>query len=180
MINKNKKVNLIWKKVETRWPAAICVEILSFNTIKDKMEDFLTEKGVFPQAFSHFGLVVNNIERSIEVLKMYDRSSSGELVKDWVEAYRVNVGRIMFDDKELEFIAPEGESFFNTFLKEQGERLHHLAFQVNDVESCLEKLKAQGFKAIGNGPRSGSHGKIVFLMPGLLGEIYIELFQKYK
>jgi methylmalonyl-CoA epimerase len=180
MVNKMEEVNLIWKKIETQWPVPCCIEQVSFNTIKDKMEKFLFKKEIFPQAFSHFGFVVNNIEGSIKILKKFDGRYSGKIIKDWVEAFRVYVGRIIFNNKELEFIAPEGESFFNVFLKEEGEGLHHLAFQVNDVKSCLEKLKAYGVELIDKEPRSGSHGEIVFLMPGLFGKMCIELCQKHE
>ena len=179
-VNKNKKVSSSWKKVETCWPALSNRENISFNTIKGKMGEFLIKREVFPRAFSHFGFVVNNIEKSIEILKKFDRRCSIKLTKEWVEAYKVYVGRIILSGKELEFIEPVGESFFNTFLSEKGEGLHHLAFQVNKIDDCFKKLKTQGVELIDKEPRSGSHGKVVFLIPGLIGKMCIELFQKYK
>lgn len=184
MINKNNNIKSIWKKVEAQWPAKLPVsdftESTNFNALKNKLENFLLERGVNVQSFSHFGFVVSSIERSVEVLKMFDRRSSGKLARDWVEAYKVYVGRIMFNDRELEFIEPKGESFFNVFLKGEGEGLHHLAFQVNDIESCFKKLKKNGIEATDEKPRLGSHGKVAFFMPGLFGSMYIELFQEYK
>lgn len=90
------------------------------------------------------------------------------------------MGRIIFNDKELEFIEPVGESFFNTFLKEKGEGLHHLAFQINDIYECFGKLKTKGVEAVDNEPSYGSHGKVAFFMTGLFGNIFIELFQENK
>jgi len=180
MEKSNKKVSSIWKKIETCWPALCGRESISFNTIKDKMGEFLIKREVFPEVFSHFGFVVNNIEKSIEVLKKFDRRYSIKLKKELVEAYKVYVGRIIFNGKELEFIEPAGESFFNIFLSEKGEGLHHLAFEVDKIDDCLKKLKAQGVELIDKEPRSGSHGKVVFLIPGLIGKMCIELFQKYK
>ncbi|MBM3708043.1 MAG: hypothetical protein FJW69_06860 [Actinobacteria bacterium] len=180
MINKNKKVNTVWKKVEARWPVYAYREQINFNAIKDKVEDFLNKKEVFPETFSHFGFVVKSIEKSMEILEILEKKSLGKLKKGWVEAYKVYVGRIMLDDKEIEFIEPAGESFFYKFLKEEGEGLHHLAFQVNNVKSCFKKLKKKGVETIDKEPRCGSHGKVAFFRPGLFDSMCIELFQKYK
>ena len=183
MTDKIKKITSIWDKVEARWPAHLPVsdsaEPSNFNTLKERMENFLIEREVAVQGFSHFGFVVNSIESSVDILKKYDRENSGELKKVWVEAYSVYVGRIIFDGKELEFISPVGKSFFKTFLSEEGEGFHHIAFEVDNIDSCLGRLKTQGVKSIDKEPLSGSHGKIAFLIPGLFGKMCIELFQKY-
>jgi methylmalonyl-CoA epimerase len=175
-----KKIS-IWDKLVTHLPVHGCIQYVGFNTIKEEIEEFLIVKEVFPQAFSHFGFVVSSIDSSIDNLKTFDSKISGPIIRDWVKAYKVYVGRIMFGDRELEFIEPKGESFFSVFLKEKGEGLQHLAFQVNDIEGCFEKLKKNGVEAIDKEPSSGSHGKIAFFnKPRLLGSVYIELFQEYK
>lgn len=179
-VKRDKDVTLLWEKVEDCWPVSRGTGRISFTTIRQKMERFLIVREVYPQAFSHFGLVVNSIEASIEALSEPDRISSSVLKRDWVEAYAVYVARSTLEGRELEFIEPVGESFFYTFLKEEGEGLHHLAFHVNDIQNCLEKLKADKVELIDKEPRSGSHGKIAFLLPGLFGRMCIELCQKQK
>jgi methylmalonyl-CoA/ethylmalonyl-CoA epimerase len=183
MINKANKTSLIWEKVQEYWPAPLpdseYSEPLSFNMLKEKMENFLIEMGVAVQGFSHFGLVVNSIEGSVDILKKYDRGNFNDLKKVWVDAYLVHIGRIIFDGKELEFISPAGKSFFKTFLNEEGEGLHHIAFEVDNIDNHLERLKTHGVELIDKEPRCGSHGKVAFLMPGLFGRMCIELFQKY-
>ena len=106
----------IWNKIEANWPVLINRENLSFSIIKDKMEEFLIKKEIFPQAFGHFGIIVRNIEKSIEVIKKFDRRFSIKLIKEWVEGYKVYVGSIICNGIELELIEPIGESFFSTFL----------------------------------------------------------------
>jgi len=175
-----KKMISIWDKLLIHLPAHGCILYVGFNTIKEEIEEFLITKEVLPQAFSHFGFVVSNIDSSIDVLKTFDSEISDTIIRDWVEAYKVYVGRIMLSDRELEFIEPKGNSFFDMFLKEKGEGLHHLAFRVNDIESCFEKLKKNKVEAIDSEPLSGSHGKVAFFKPGLFGSAYIELFQENK
>ncbi len=177
MAKKIEKPNLIWEKIETQWSVPRCIEKISFDAIEEKMGIFLLKNQIYPQALSHFGFVVKSIEQSIKILKKYNLKYSSKLIKDWVKSYRVYVGRIIFYDKELEFIEPKGESFFNKFLEEEGESLHHLAFIVNNIEVCLKKLKAHGVELIDKEPRSGSHGKVIFLMPRLFGNMCIELCQ---
>jgi len=184
MVKKNNNIKSIWEKVEKQWPVKLPVsnssESINYNTLKNNLESFLLERKVAAKSFSHFGFVVKSIDSSIDIVKTFDNKISGKLIKDWVESYKVYVGRIMFGDSELEFIEPKGESFFDMFLKEKGEGLHHLAFRVSDIESCFEKLKKNGVETIDSKPRSGSHGKVAFFKPGLSGSIHIELFQEYK
>ncbi len=180
MIYQHKNVISTWKKIEDYWPVSGYQGKVDFEIFKDKTEEFLIKKEVFPQAFSHYGFVAYSIERFFRVIKKFDAGYSAKIIKDWVEAYKVYVGRILLNGKELELIEPVGESFFYTFLKEEGECLHHLSFYINDIEDCFEKLKAQGVEIIDKEPRLGSHGKIVFLMPKLFGKICIELCEEYK
>jgi methylmalonyl-CoA/ethylmalonyl-CoA epimerase len=183
MADKIKKITSMWDKVEECWPVKLPVsnypEPSNFNLLKEKMENFLIEREITVQGFSHFGFVVYSIEGSVDILKKYDGEKAGELKKVWVEAYSVYVGRIIFDGKELEFISPVGDSFFKTFLNEEGEGFHHIAFKVGNINSCLGRLKTYGVESIDKEPLSGSHGKIAFLVPGLFGRMCIELFQKY-
>ena len=79
--------------------------------------------------------------------------------------------------KELELIEPVGASFFLDFLRNNGERLQHLGFLVEDIHRCLNKLKKSGVKLIDEKPRSGSHGEVAFLKPASFGQTYMELCQ---
>lgn len=168
----------IWEKVENRWPVFVGSEQRSFGSIRQGMEKFLVSHGVIPQDFSHYGLVVDSIRNHFRVLEEFGGIRTKELKIDWVEVYMVYVMRSMFEGNELEFIEPRGDSFLNKFLKEEREGLHHVGFFVNDIQDCLKKLKLEKVKLIDTEPRSGSHGKISFVLPNLFGQICIELCQK--
>lgn len=170
----------IWDKVAVHWPVYVGAGQVSFTTIRQEMENFLIVHEVFPQDFSHYGLVVRNIKTSLETLDETGEMISNEPKTDWVETYAVYVRRSMLGSKELEFVQPSGDSFFDRFLKENGEGLHHLAFVVSNIQSCLKKLKDDNVELIDKKPRFGSHGKVAFLSPGLFGRICIELCQEYN
>ena len=172
----------VWEKLENRWPVAGCSEHINFCTMKDKLEDILIEREVIPQAFGHFGFVVNNIKSSITALRTFNNCKNTDEIKiDWVEVFSLYVARTFFEGMELEFILPKGKNFFHTFLEKEGEHLHHLAFQVNNIDQSLEKLKSNGIKLINKKPESGAHGKVAFLIPSsIFCRIYIELYQVYE
>lgn len=169
----------IWKHIEDRWPAPTIGGLASFAGVKQEMESFLVARSVVPYAFSHFGVIVNDIKSSLAILSRFSGTNFGEAKVTWVEAYAVYVARCIVESKELELIQPmRKESLFYDFLNDGGERLHHVAFLVNDILNCFDRLKAKKVELIDKEPRTGSHGKIVFLSPGLVNRICIELCQK--
>jgi methylmalonyl-CoA/ethylmalonyl-CoA epimerase len=62
--------------------------------------------------------------------------------------------------------------------KKKGEGIHHIAFEVDDVGSILEKLKAEGVACIDKEPRPGAHDtKVAFTHPKSNYGILVELVQ---
>ena len=180
MRDNNKKATSIWQGVEVRWPVPGDKGGVGFAGVKEGMESFLAERGVLPYAFSHFGLIVNDIESSLVALGDLGAAEPEGVKSVWVEAYSVHVARCMVEGLELEFIQPAGKGMFCESLKGAGEGLHHLGFLVKDIQDCLERLDANKVELIDRTPRSGSHGRIAFLSPGLFAQTCIELCEKQK
>ena len=64
------------------------------------------------------------------------------------------------------------------FIEKRGEGVHHLAFDVEDIEAEIESLKNEGFELIDDIPKQGAdHKKIAFLHPKSSGGVLIELCQ---
>jgi methylmalonyl-CoA/ethylmalonyl-CoA epimerase len=64
------------------------------------------------------------------------------------------------------------------FLKKNGPGMHHIAYEVDDLEGALRKLEAQGVRLIDKEPRKGAHGtKIAFVHPKASGGVLTELCQ---
>ncbi|MGB0769725.1 MAG: methylmalonyl-CoA epimerase [Flavobacteriaceae bacterium] len=64
------------------------------------------------------------------------------------------------------------------FIEKRGEGVHHLAFDVEDLEAEIERLKNEGFELIDDIPKQGAdHKKIAFLHPKSSGGVLIELCQ---
>jgi len=123
----------------------------------------------------HIGVAVEEIEPALELYR--DRFeltvAHREIVSDQgVEAVLLDVG-----ENHVELLAPLGaDTPVGRFLAKQGPGLHHVAYQVSDIEATLQKLKQAGLALIDEQPRTGIRGsRVAFMHPrataGVLTEI---------
>jgi methylmalonyl-CoA/ethylmalonyl-CoA epimerase len=76
----------------------------------------------------------------------------------------------------LESTDPEGP--VGKFLQKRGPGIHHLAFEVDDVDAAVKELLAKGVRMIDQVPRMGAHGnRIAFLHPSETGGVLVEICQ---
>jgi methylmalonyl-CoA/ethylmalonyl-CoA epimerase len=123
----------------------------------------------------HIGVAVKEIDPALELYRdRFDLSlAHREVVEEQgVEAVLLDVG-----ENHVELLAPLGEDTpVGKFLARQGPGLHHVAYQVSDIEATLETLKQAGLELIDQEPRNGIRGsRVAFLHPrasmGVLTEI---------
>jgi hypothetical protein len=169
-----------WDRLEEVWPAALAGEKTGWAALRADMQVFLEAVGIHPLSFSHFGVVVADMEGALQWLRALRGDGNGlEVRVDQVEAYHVTVGRIALDGMELELLEPHGDSFFQVYLSEHGDGLHHVSFRVADAEGGLRLLSGRaGEVGWSDGkPREGSHGKVAFLQPRFSVPVCLELCQ---
>jgi methylmalonyl-CoA/ethylmalonyl-CoA epimerase len=78
---------------------------------------------------------------------------------------------------QWEVVEPTSDdSFLTRFLKQRGPGLHHVTFQVEDVEKAAEILRRRGIEPFG-GVRTGSTWKELFIHPRDSGGLLIQLFE---
>lgn len=167
-----------WGEIEKYWPAYAENRRCAFETIKQKTQLFLSALEIQTYLFSHYGLVVHDINQALETLNKFFPVKKEDVIKSRVAIYKVHVARCMVAGKELEFVAPSGPSFFNDFLNTSGEGLHHLSFYTPDMRASFAKLREHEAILLDTEPRQGSHGTILFFKPGRSASILIELCQK--
>lgn len=64
------------------------------------------------------------------------------------------------------------------YIEKKGEGIHHIAFDVEDIRSEIERLRGQGFTVLNETPKKGADGKLVaFLHPKTTNGVLIELCQ---
>ena len=79
----------------------------------------------------------------------------------------------------MELIQPtDPEGPIAAFMAKRGEGVHHVAYQVDDIEAKLAELKTAGGQLIDETPRSGAHGwRIAFIHPRACHGVLTELVQ---
>ena len=70
----------------------------------------------------------------------------------------------------------EEEGIITKFIEKKGEGLHHIAFEVADINEEMNRLKEQGFTLLHDQPKPGADNKLVcFLHPKHTNGVLIEL-----
>ena len=99
--------------------------------------------------------------------------------EEYVEDQRVNVVVLDAGGQRIELVEPAAEdSPLAGFLAKRGGGIHHLAWEVADVEAAIEHARAHGLRLIDEVPRPGAHGtRIAFLHPKSTGGVLMELVE---
>src|SRR5580765_6893130 len=105
----------------------------------------------------HIGVAVESID---EALKLYESAYAMQLVhrevvqEQGVEAVLLDVG-----ENHVELLQPLGEDTpVGKYLAKRGPGIHHVAYQVQDIDAELERLRAEGVELIDQSPRTGIRG----------------------
>ncbi|MCJ7569613.1 MAG: methylmalonyl-CoA epimerase, partial [Anaerolineales bacterium] len=80
---------------------------------------------------------------------------------------------------EIELVkSTSDESGVARYLKKRGPGIHHICFEVDDIEASLESLKASGVRLINSEPVIGTNGKrIAFVHPESAHGVLVELYE---
>ncbi|MFZ2050044.1 MAG: methylmalonyl-CoA epimerase [Solirubrobacteraceae bacterium] len=125
----------------------------------------------------HVGIAVEDLESSLQVWgeRMEMRLAHREVVQEQgVEAALLDVG-----EGHVELLYPLGpDTPVGKFLAKRGPGLHHVAYQVADIDETLVLLTAAGVPLIDQQPRIGIRGsRVAFLHPKGTGGVLTEIVQ---
>ena len=125
----------------------------------------------------HIAIVVRSIE---EALKVYRDALGLPLAHvQEVPEQKVKIAFLPIGDCEIELVEPTAaDSGVARFLEKRGEGLHHVCFEVEDIEAALRDLAAKGLRLIDRQPRQGAIGRVAFLHPKSAHGVLIELVEK--
>lgn len=128
-----------------------------------------------PEKISHIGIAVASIEEAApfyrDVLGMEFEGT------EVVAEQKVKVAFFAVGESRIELLEPTSDdSPVAKFLARNGPGVHHVAYQVDDLEQRLAALKAAGVRLIDETPRSGAHNtRIAFMHPKASGGVLTEL-----
>jgi methylmalonyl-CoA epimerase len=125
----------------------------------------------------HIGVAVEELEPALE---LYRDSFRMELAhREVVEAQGVEAVLLDVGENHVELLAPLGpDTPVGKFLARQGPGLHHVAYQVPDIDATLSSLREAGLELIDEQPRSGIRGsRVAFMHPRATGGVLTEIVQ---
>jgi len=128
----------------------------------------------------HIGIAVKDLEKAIETYSKILNSSCTK--REIVESEKVETAFFQTGESKVELLgATEPESVINTFIEKRGEGIHHVAFEVDDIHSEINRLKNEGFTLLNETPKKGADKKLVaFLHPKGNHGVLVELCQSFK
>lgn len=128
----------------------------------------------------HLGIAVKSIEKSARVYEALLGKPSFKT--EIVESEGVSTMFFQIGESKIELLeATKPDSPIAKFIEKKGEGIHHIAYDVNDIEVELERLKGEGFDLIHLTPKDGADNKrIAFLHPKSTGGVLVELCQEKR
>jgi len=125
----------------------------------------------------HLGIAVNSLE---ETLTSYEALLGKSYKEEIVESEFVRTVFIQVGESKIELLeATDERSAIAKFLEKNRQGFHHVAFEVDNIEKELERLKGEGFHLIHETPKDGADNKrIAFLHPKSTAGLLVELCQE--
>ena len=125
----------------------------------------------------HVGVAVEDLDAGIA---LYEKTYEMTLVhretvtEQGVEAVLLDVG-----ENHVELLRPLAEDTpVGKFLAKRGPGLHHVAYQVTDIEAALASLRDAGVRLLDETPRTGiRNSRVAFLHPKSSGGVLTEIVQ---
>ena len=128
----------------------------------------------------HIGIAVKDLETSN---LLFEKLFGAPAYKqEEVASEGVKTSFFMNGPNKIELLEATNEnSPIAKFIEKRGEGIHHIAFDVKDIVSEMERLKNEGFILINEVPKKGADNKLVaFLHPKTTNGVLIELCQEIE
>ena len=125
----------------------------------------------------HIGVAVEDLDAAIA---LHEGTYGMALVhREVVEEQGVEAVLLDVGENHVELLRPLSQDTpVGKFLAARGPGLHHVAYQVTDIEAVLKRLRAQGVRLIDETPRTGIRSsRVAFLHPKSSGGVLTEIVQ---
>ena len=123
---------------------------------------------------NHVAIAVSDIDDTLAFYREVFGAREAE-VED-IEDQAVRAALVRVGGSQLEFIQPtDPNGGVARFIERRGEGVHHIAFEVENLQERLDALAAHGVRLIDDAPREGLSGMIAFLHPRSTRGVLIEL-----
>lgn len=126
---------------------------------------------------NHIGIAVKSLDDTIPFYR--DNLGMALAGTEEVAEQKVRVAMLQVGESMIELLEPTSEdSPVAKFIEKNGTGIHHIAYEVTDIEAAIAKLVGDGVRMIDEKPRHGAHGtRIAFIHPKTSNGVLTELCQ---
>jgi methylmalonyl-CoA/ethylmalonyl-CoA epimerase len=144
----------------------------------------LMPTGEFPMGkrIDHIAIVVQDLDAALGVYRDLLGLPLERVEEVPAENVKVAFLSLSEGDGEIELVQPTADDTgIARFLAKRGEGMHHICFEVDDIEAAMTTIAASGLQVLEDKPRVGSQGrKYVFIHPKTAHGVLIELYERAK
>ena len=128
----------------------------------------------------HIGIAVKQLANSIPLFEKLLNSQCYKI--ETVETEQVNTAFFKLGSTKIELVeGVDPTGVIARYIDKKGEGIHHIAFEVADIETEMQRLKKEGFVLLSDKPRIGADNKLVcFLHPKETNGVLVELCMEIK
>jgi methylmalonyl-CoA/ethylmalonyl-CoA epimerase len=128
----------------------------------------------------HIGIAVKNLNNSNELFKKLFGKDHYKV--EAVASEGVSTSFFMLGETKIELLEATNEnSAIAKFIEKKGEGIHHIAYEVDNLDEEMVRLKKEGFELINTTPKDGADNKrICFLHPKTTNGVLVELCEEKK
>lgn len=125
----------------------------------------------------HIGIAVKDLQQSNELFTRLFGQPHYKIEEVASESVSTSFFRVGATKVEL-LEATDPDSPIAKFIARRGEGIHHIAFEVSDIEKEMQRLQSEGFQLLNEVPKRGADNKLVcFLHPKSSNGVLVELCQ---
>ncbi|MBA2611886.1 MAG: methylmalonyl-CoA epimerase [Bacteroidetes bacterium] len=128
----------------------------------------------------HIGIAVKNLNDSNALFKKLFGKDHYKV--EAVASEGVSTSFFMLGETKIELLEATSEnSAIAKFIEKKGEGIHHIAYEVDNLDAEMARLKHEGFELINPTPKDGADNKrICFLHPKTTNGVLVELCEEKK
>jgi len=128
----------------------------------------------------HIGIAVRSLEESLPVYEALLNTQSYKTEE--VPSEKVRVAFFKKGETKIELLeSTEPDGVIARFIASKGEGIHHIAYEVEDIKSEMDRMAGEGFILLNKEPKPGADNKLVcFLHPRTTGGVLVELCMERK
>ena len=128
----------------------------------------------------HIGIAVKDLEEANDLFAKLFKNTPYK--SETVESEGVTTSFFQLGESKIELLqANNPESPIAKFIEKKGMGMHHIAFDVDDIQAEMERLKAEGFILLNDVPKKGADNKLIcFLHPKSTSGVLVEMCQEIR